>query len=133
MFPLDASLISRYFDPLPAPIEKMADLLRKTAAEAKAVVSKDKAKARQCLTQKEIDDAISSVKGAVMIVYPMGLPPYEEVRHILEGTENLAGRQASKEVIPDGAAQLWWAGKEVSCALWINDMAVLLSVGRVCS
>ena len=30
-----------------------------------------------------------------MIVYPMGLPPYDEVRLILEDKEELAGKQVS--------------------------------------
>mmetsp|Transcript_13861 Transcript_13861/g.35680 ORF Transcript_13861/g.35680 Transcript_13861/m.35680 type:complete len:155 (+) Transcript_13861:546-1010(+) len=60
-----------------------------------------------------VKDEFDKIKGAVMIVYPMGLPPYDEVTHILNGTENLDGREEGKAVIPDGAGQIWWANKEL--------------------
>jgi hypothetical protein len=44
----------------------------------------------------------------------MGLPPYDEVQHILHGSEDLGGREDGKAVIPPGDGQLWWAGKELS-------------------
>lgn len=96
-----------------APTPKLAEVLKKTCAEAKAAVSKDLAKANKCLTYQMIEDEIQKVKGAVMIVYPMGLPPYDEVEHILNDTENLSGRQAELQVIMEDEAQLWWAGKEL--------------------
>lgn len=79
LLPSLAHLLARH-NATVAPTEKMAELLKKTVAEARAVVSKDKAKNRIPLTQQEVDDAIAAVKGSVMIVYPMGLPPYDEVR-----------------------------------------------------
>lgn len=44
----------------------------------------------------------------------MGLPPYDEVQHILNDTEDLSGRDDGKSVIPPGEGQLWWAGKELN-------------------
>ena len=40
---------------------------------------------------KALEDAISNIRGAVMIVYPMGLPDYDHVRQILEEREELEG------------------------------------------
>lgn len=96
-----------------APNDKMAEVLTKTCAEAMAATSKDTVKANKCLTLKDITDEMDKVKGAVMIVYPMGLPPYDEVEHCLNDTENLAGRQAALHVIPEEDGQLWWAGKDM--------------------
>ncbi len=39
----------------------------------------EQAIANVSLTADTIRDAIDRVRGAVMIVYPMGLPPYDEV------------------------------------------------------
>ena len=50
------------------------------------------------LTLTTIRDVLDKLRGAVMIVYPMGLPAYDEVHAILENDEDLAGKQASKDV-----------------------------------
>ena len=43
-------------------------------------------------------DALDQMKGAVMIVYPMGLPPHDPVRQELENTEDLSGTQVRLKV-----------------------------------
>ncbi|UYV77332.1 C21orf59 [Cordylochernes scorpioides] len=68
----------------------------------------------QCLTLAQITEALAILKGAVTIVYPMGLPPHEPVRQELDNKEILEGTQASLEVIPLEEASLWWAGKELT-------------------
>lgn len=40
-----------------------------------------------------VKDAIGKLRGAVMIVYPMGLPPYDPIKQELENTEDLSGTQ----------------------------------------
>ena len=45
------------------------------------------------LTSEVVQDAIDQMRGAVMIVYPMGLPPHEPVKQELENTEDLSGTQ----------------------------------------
>ena len=40
-----------------------------------------------------VKDAIDQMRGAVMIVYPMGLPPHDPVKQELENTEDLSGTQ----------------------------------------
>lgn len=96
-----------------APNQKLADVLRKTCQDAKAAVSKETVAARKVMTMQTVQDELDKIKGAVMIVYPMGLPPYDEVQHILNGTEDLTGRQESKIVISEEEAELWWAGKQL--------------------
>ena len=45
------------------------------------------------MTYEEIEDALSKMKGCVMIVYPMGLPPHDPIKMELEGEEDLTGMQ----------------------------------------
>ena len=45
------------------------------------------------LTSEVVQDALDQMRGAVMIVYPMGLPPHEPVKQELENTEDLSGTQ----------------------------------------
>ena len=45
-----------------------------------------------------VQDALDILRGAVTIVYPMGLPPHDVIREEFENTENLNGTQASLEV-----------------------------------
>lgn len=73
------------------------------------------------LSADTIGDALDKLRGAVMIVYPMGLPPYDEVQQILDDNEQLEGRQAAKEIIPAGDMQVWWAGKELQRGKALQD------------
>ena len=50
------------------------------------------------LTNEVVKDALDQMKGAVMIVYPMGLPPHDPVRQELEKTEDLSGTQVRLKV-----------------------------------
>ena len=54
--------------------------------------------ANVCLTQKMVQNALDILRGAIMIVYPMNLPPHDVIRHEFENTEDLSGMQASLEV-----------------------------------
>ena len=45
------------------------------------------------LTSETIKDSLDQMRGAVMIVYPMGLPPHDPIRQELENTEDLSGTQ----------------------------------------
>ena len=51
--------------------------------------------ANKCLTLAHTKEAIDKMKGAVMIVYPMGLPPDDTVRLEFENEEDLSGTQVS--------------------------------------
>ena len=45
------------------------------------------------LTSEVVQDALDQMRGAVMIVYPMGLPPHDPIKQELENTEDLSGTQ----------------------------------------
>ena len=47
-----------------------------------------------CLTFADILEALDILKGAVSIVYPMGLPEYDPIKMEMENREELAGTQA---------------------------------------
>lgn len=95
------------------PIKKMQEVLKKTIAEAKGMISKKLVAQDQILTIKTVQQAIDLLKGAVMIVYPMKLPPHDVIRMEFENIEDLSGTQASLEVIDPTVAQLWFSGKEL--------------------
>ncbi|XP_063812513.1 cilia- and flagella-associated protein 298 isoform X2 [Pseudophryne corroboree] len=96
-----------------APNENMKKVLQKTMEEAKALLSKKQAEANVCVTMDMVKDALDQLRGAVMIVYPMGLPPHDPIRMEFENNEDLSGTQAGQMVIEEPEAQLWWAGKEL--------------------
>eukprot|EP00045_Choanoeca_perplexa_P008822 m.82895 g.82895 ORF g.82895 m.82895 type:complete len:288 (-) comp14637_c0_seq2:1365-2228(-) len=96
-----------------APNAQMQEVLRKTVGEAKAAIHKDLVKQNVKLNIGTIRDVFDKLKGACMIVYPMGLPKYDDVQIILDNDEDLAGKQAAKQVIETPLFQLWWAGKEL--------------------
>lgn len=51
-----------------------------------------------CVNMEMVKDALDQLRGAVMIVYPMGLPPYDPVRMELEDKEDLAGTHVCSSV-----------------------------------
>jgi len=40
-----------------------------------------------------VQEALQILRGAVMIVYPMGLPPHDPIRLEFDNTEDLSGTQ----------------------------------------
>ncbi|XP_061658382.1 cilia- and flagella-associated protein 298 [Syngnathoides biaculeatus] len=104
-----------------APDEKMKAILLKTADEAKALISKKQAEAGVCVTMAMVNEALAQLRGAVMIVYPMGLPPHDPVRMELEDREDLSGMQASLQVLEESECQLWWAAKELQRGKKLQD------------
>lgn len=57
------------------------------------------------VTMEMVKDALDQLRGAVMIVYPMGLPPYDPIRMEFENKEDLSGTQVCLEVM--GQAGRW--------------------------
>ncbi|KAJ3589397.1 hypothetical protein NHX12_010242 [Muraenolepis orangiensis] len=96
-----------------APGDQMKEVLMRTVEEAKALISKKQAQASVCVTIEMVKEALNQLRGVVMMVYPMGLPPHDPIRMELEDKEDLVGTQASLQVIPEQECQLWWAAKEL--------------------
>ncbi|XP_077401815.1 cilia- and flagella-associated protein 298 [Vanacampus margaritifer] len=104
-----------------APNEKMKGVLLKSVDEAKALVSKKQVQVNVCVTAAMVNEALAQLRGAVMIVYPMGLPPHDPIRMELEDREDLAGTQASLQVLEESECQLWWAAKEMQRGKKLQD------------
>lgn len=104
-----------------APNDKMAEMMKQTKEEAKQKISKKLAEANEFVTMVEVKAAMDLLRGAVMIVYPMGLPPHDPIKMEFEDKEELEGTQASKDVIPKGCGSLWWAGKELQRGKKLSD------------
>lgn len=56
---------------------------------------KDLAAANKCLTEEDVQGAIDEMRGAVMIVYPMGLPPHDPIKMEFDNEEDLSGTQVN--------------------------------------
>ncbi|XP_045197049.2 cilia- and flagella-associated protein 298-like [Mercenaria mercenaria] len=104
-----------------APAEKMAEVLKKTCAEAKDMISKKKVQANEMVTQKTVTEALDILRGAVTIVYPMGLPPHDNIKMEFDNNEDLTGTQASLDVIEEQNAALWFSGKEMLRGKQLKD------------
>ncbi|KAM3868574.1 cilia- and flagella-associated protein 298 [Diretmus argenteus] len=104
-----------------APNEKMKEVLVRTVEEAKALISKKQVQANVCVTMAMVKEALDQLRGAVMIVYPMELPPHDPIRMEFENREDLSGTQASLQVITVDECQLWWAAKEMQTGKKLQD------------
>lgn len=51
-----------------------------------------------CVNMEMVKDALDQLRGAVMIVYPMGLPPHDPVRMEFEDKEDLSGTHVCSNV-----------------------------------
>ena len=76
-----------------APIDRMAEILSKTMRDAKEKISKNLVQRDVCLTESRVQEAIDELRGAVTIVYPMGLPPHDPIQMEFENKEDLEGTQ----------------------------------------
>eukprot|EP00820_Chromera_velia_P025612 Cvel_34278.t1-p1 / transcript=Cvel_34278.t1 / gene=Cvel_34278 / organism=Chromera_velia_CCMP2878 / gene_product=Uncharacterized protein C21orf59, putative / transcript_product=Uncharacterized protein C21orf59, putative / location=Cvel_scaffold5821:1822-4058(+) / protein_length=251 / sequence_SO=supercontig / SO=protein_coding / is_pseudo=false len=107
------------------PSNETAEVLKKTATEAEEALSHQMVSLRTALTLKKAEDALASLKGAVMIAYPGNhkLPDYDPCRQILEDKEDLEGRQDGREVLHSAdSCCLWWAGKELRKDKELGDL-----------
>lgn len=95
------------------PLPNMQEVLRKSIADAIAMVDKKLVDENKTLVQKNVKQALDLLRGAVTIVYPMQLPPHDSIRNEFQNTEDLTGTQASLEVIDPAKGQLWFAGKQM--------------------
>lgn len=98
----------------------MKNIIARTIAEAASAIVKNQSKA---MTFDMVDEHVSNLRGAVMIVYPMGLPPYDHIKLEFDNEEEeaISGTQGSKAIINDGGS-LWFASKQMQ-----NDQGKLLS------
>ena len=90
----------------------MTNVFNDVCRDAEAYISKDRALARKALTKEGMMEKLTTMKGAVTMAFPMGLPKHDPVYSALEGEEGLDGTQAQQGLLDPATAQLWCAGKE---------------------
>ncbi|VDP91481.1 unnamed protein product [Echinostoma caproni] len=104
-----------------APNEKMAQVLKRTIDETKQLIKRDLVKQDKCMDKATVKEALMMLQGAVMIVYPMGLPPHDPIKLELDNEEDLTGTHAAQEVVPFEEATLWFSGKEMLRGKLLSD------------
>ncbi len=94
---------------------EMVEVLRRAAGEAKKMVSEENVKAGKAMEWGAIKEACDIVRGAVSIVYPMGLPSFDPLRMELEDLEELKDHESYlvKQALEEAEATLWFANKEL--------------------
>jgi len=95
-----------------APVAQVAEMLKKTLDDAAAAASKKQVEKKTPLTKKMLEEHIDTIRGAVMIAYPMGLPEWDNVRMDIEGDEAPSNTPVGIDIL-DTSAQIWWAGKQM--------------------
>lgn len=95
------------------PSPHMQEVLKNTIGDACEMVDKKLVEQSKTLVQKNVKEALDLLRGAVTIVYPMQLPPHDSIRMEFNNTEDLAGTQASMEVIEPAKGQIWFAGRHM--------------------
>jgi len=88
-----------------APSPQLAEVIRRTCEEAKALVSAKQVAAGLALTVGGLQERIDNIRGAVTMAYPMGLPEWDPVRLLIEDPKDEflqvrgAGSGAARHVV----------------------------------
>ncbi|OAF69360.1 hypothetical protein A3Q56_02900 [Intoshia linei] len=103
------------------PLEKLQKMIKQCTHDSKEMISKKNIDHNIYVSMNTIETTLQNMKSAILIVYPMGLPPYDPIQMEFENNEQLEGTQASKDVIEFEEAVLWWAGKELISTKKLSD------------
>jgi len=95
-----------------APSDELASVIQRTCSDALALTAETQVQRKIATTAEALEEAINNIRGAVMIVYPMGLPDYDHVRMILEEREELEG-SAAMELLDLDKTSMWCFNKEL--------------------
>lgn len=109
-----------------APLPSVAEVIRRTCADAVALASSRQVAAGAALTVAALQERIDTVRGAVTMAYPMGLPEWDVVGQLLDDPRDECIReQMGAEYIDPATASLWWAGKEFFRDQSVGDRCVM--------
>lgn len=95
------------------PQPNMQAVLQKAVADARVLISNKLVVSGVPIKASDVRNALDILRGAVTIVYPMALPPHDNIRMEFSNTEDLAGTQAALEIIEPAKAELWFAGHQM--------------------
>ncbi|TYZ57326.1 hypothetical protein PybrP1_002918 [[Pythium] brassicae (nom. inval.)] len=105
---------------------QLAAVLEQVAHDARQYVDAKQQVARRVRTERRVlDEKLLNVRGAVMMAFPMGLPAFDPVQHLLEAKDPqdaLADSSAVLDVVPEDLAELWWAGKQFFRDQYVRDL-----------
>lgn len=65
-----------------APSDELAQVIVRTVTDALALTDDSNVARKKASAAAPMEEAINNIRGAVMIVYPMGLPDYDHVRQV---------------------------------------------------
>lgn len=75
--------------------------------------------ANVCVTMDMVKEALDQLRGAVMIVYPMGLPPHDPIRMELENQEYLTGTQVAWQMFEFVFFIFFWVTPVLAYQLYV--------------
>jgi len=104
-----------------APNPELADVIRRTVADADEAISKRQFERKVEFTVEMLQDHVDKIRGALMIAYPMGLPDWEPARCTVEGIEELEGTAEGQDVMQEDATVMWWASKQLDRSKTLAD------------
>ena len=103
-----------------APSDELAAVIQRTVEDALSLTSEKQVQRKVATTAEALEEAVNNIRGAVMIVYPMGLPDYDHVRMILEERELLEGA-AAMELLDGEKVSMWCFNKELQRDKLLSD------------
>jgi len=99
----------------------LAEVIKKTVEDAQELISPKRCARKETLTMEDMIEKIENIRGAIMICYPEGLPPYDICRLELEGDDSGAVGQAGAAILIADETSMWWAGKEFPRGKLVSD------------
>jgi cilia- and flagella-associated protein 298 len=88
-------------------------VIRKTTEDAKALIGKDQVATGTALTPRMLQERIDTMRGAVTMAFPMGLPENDTIRLLFEDADDMFLQDLTgPDYMDPSTATLWWAGKE---------------------
>lgn len=90
----------------------MADLLKREVESLEAYIDKKQVQNKIALTIDGIEEKINSVRGAVAMTYPMGLPEWDLVRISLDDSIENMRTYLGQSIMDASKAALWTCNKE---------------------
>merc|ERR1712093_647249 len=103
------------------PAEELADVIRRTVADADEAIAKSQFERKVEFTIEMLQDHVDKIRGALMIAYPMGLPDWEPARQDTEGTEDLEGTAEGQDILNEEGTVMWWASKMLDRSKTLSD------------
>ena len=101
------------------PKHNMREILTRTMFEALTKISNENVQSNTCLTNTEIGEALEMLKGAVKIVYEIGLPEYDPIQMEFENNGN--NEKDPDNEMKSNASVLWFSNKKLSPEKKLSD------------